>query len=165
MGIRGRPRKRLVGMKSVSGIVIRAGLKFENWIKNGGRALVISRSLNSPFPSKLSLFVLAWNKDLPSGSTRAARITKLPPLSTRRATCGEKESSQLAVMKNPHNTGVQPNDIVIFAGHLGMWKVVAPVNGSKADIRRNEGFDTRIVTARLERLTFMRRPGSPEYSY
>ena len=68
-------------------------------------------------------------------------------------------------MKNAHNTRVQPNDIVVFADHVGMWKVIAPVNGSKADIRRNEGFDTRIVTARLESLTLIRGAGSPEYSY
>ena len=69
------------------------------------------------------------------------------------------------VMKNAHKIRVQPNDIVIFANQLGTWKVVAPVNGSKADIRRNGGFDTRIVTARLESLTLIRGAGSPEYSY
>jgi hypothetical protein len=46
-----------------------------------------------------------------------------------------------------------------------MWKVVAPVNGSKADIRRSEGFDTRIITAPLETLTVVQRAGSPGYSY
>ena len=66
---------------------------------------------------------------------------------------------------NAQRTGIQPNDVVIVAGKLGMWKVVAPVNGSKADIRRKGSFDTRIVTARLQSLTFIRRAGSPEYGY
>ena len=43
--------------------------------------------------------------------------------------------------------------------------VVAPVNGSKADIRRKEGFDTAIVTAPLESLTVIRRALSPGYGY
>jgi hypothetical protein len=60
---------------------------------------------------------------------------------------------------------VQPNDIVVFANHAGTWEVVAAVNGSKADIRRSRGFDTRIVTAELESLTVVRRAGSPGYSY
>jgi hypothetical protein len=68
-------------------------------------------------------------------------------------------------MKNAHKTRVQPNDIVIFANQLGTWKVVASVNGSKADIRRNGCFDTRIITARLESLTLIRGAGSPEYGY
>jgi hypothetical protein len=66
---------------------------------------------------------------------------------------------------NAQKTIIQANDIVIFADETGMWKVVASVNGSKADIRRRIGFDTRIVTARLESLTLIRRAGSPEYSY
>jgi hypothetical protein len=57
------------------------------------------------------------------------------------------------------------NDLVVFADHAGTWKVVAPVNGSKADIRRSGGFDTRIVTAPLESLAVVRRVGSPGYSY
>lgn len=43
--------------------------------------------------------------------------------------------------------------------------VVAPVNGSKADIRRKEGFDTRIVTAPVESLTVIQQAGSPGYCY
>ena len=155
----------MVGMKISERLRDTGGPEIRGLDKHGCRALVIPLSLNSPSPSKLSPFVFAWNKDLPSGSTRAARITRLPRRSTRRATCGEKESSQAGVMKNAHNTRVQPNDIVVFADHVGMWKVIAPVNGSKADIRRNEGFDTRIVTARLESLTLIRGAGSPEYSY
>ncbi|MGA9576331.1 MAG: hypothetical protein WBV90_01810, partial [Terrimicrobiaceae bacterium] len=53
----------------------------------------------------------------------------------------------------------------VFANHPGTWKVVAAVNGSKADIRRSGGFDTRIVIARLESLTVVRRAGSPGYGY
>ncbi|MGA7394531.1 MAG: hypothetical protein WBL40_18215 [Terrimicrobiaceae bacterium] len=67
--------------------------------------------------------------------------------------------------QSSRKTRVQPNDIVLFANHAGTWKVVAAVNGSKADIRRSGGFDTRIVTARLESLTVVRRAGSPGYSY
>jgi hypothetical protein len=62
-------------------------------------------------------------------------------------------------------TRVQQNDLVAFASHAGTWKVVAPVNGSKADIRRSGGFDTRIVTASLENITVVQRAGSPGYIY
>ena len=47
------------------------------------------------------------------------------------------------------------NDIVVLAGEGGTWQVVAPVKRSKADIRRREGFDTRVVTA------FVRCANSP----
>jgi hypothetical protein len=57
------------------------------------------------------------------------------------------------------------NDIVVLAGERGTWQVVAPVNGSKADIRRREGFDTRVVTAFLENLTIIRCANSPGCSY
>ncbi len=53
------------------------------------------------------------------------------------------------------------NDIVVLAGERGTWQVVAPANGSKADIRRREGFDTRVVTAFLENLTIVRCANSP----
>ncbi len=62
-------------------------------------------------------------------------------------------------------TRVQQNDLVAFAGHAGTWKVVAPVNGSKADIRRSGGFDIRIVTAPLESVTIVQHAGSPGYIY
>ena len=142
-------------------------MKTSQWLRNivdkhECRALVISSSFNSPFRSKPSPFLFAWN--LPLGATHWAHITKLPSL-MRRVTCGERGSSQAAVMKSAHNKRVHPNDIVIFANQLGTWKVVASVNGSKVDIRRNGGFDTRIVTARLESLTLIRCAGSPEYSY
>jgi hypothetical protein len=60
---------------------------------------------------------------------------------------------------------VTQNDIVVLAGERGTWQVVALVNGSKADIRRKEGFDTRIVTAVLQNLTVVRCAGSPESNY
>ncbi|MGA7213369.1 MAG: hypothetical protein WBX20_04105 [Terrimicrobiaceae bacterium] len=60
---------------------------------------------------------------------------------------------------------VQQNDLVAFAHHPGTWKVVAPVNGSKADIRRSGSSDIRIVTAPLESVTLVRRAGSPGYAY
>ncbi|HEY5707009.1 MAG TPA: hypothetical protein VIS96_15715 [Terrimicrobiaceae bacterium] len=62
-------------------------------------------------------------------------------------------------------TRLQQNDLVTVAGHAGTWKVVAPVNGSKADIRRSGGFDIRIVTAPLHRVTVIRHAGSPGYFY
>jgi hypothetical protein len=46
----------------------------------------------------------------------------------------------------------QQNDLVTFANQSGTWEVLAAVNGSKADIRRRGGFDTRVVTAPLESL-------------
>jgi hypothetical protein len=60
---------------------------------------------------------------------------------------------------------VMQNDIVVLSGDWGTWQVMAPVNGSKADIRRRDGFDTRIVTALLENLTVLRCAGSPGCSY
>lgn len=60
---------------------------------------------------------------------------------------------------------VTQNDTVVLAGERGTWQVVAPVNGSKADIRRGEGFDTRVVTAVLKNLTVVRCAGSPGCSY
>jgi hypothetical protein len=60
---------------------------------------------------------------------------------------------------------VTHNDVVLLSGDWGTWQVMAPVNGSKADIRRREGFDTRIVTALLENLTVLRCAGSPGWSY
>lgn len=53
----------------------------------------------------------------------------------------------------------------LLAGRYGTWQVVAPVNGSKADIRRRDGFDTRVITALLKNLTVVRCADSPESSY
>jgi hypothetical protein len=60
---------------------------------------------------------------------------------------------------------VAQNDVVVLAGRHGTWKVVAPVNGTKADICRRASFDTRIVTATVENLTVVRRAGSPGCGY
>jgi hypothetical protein len=60
---------------------------------------------------------------------------------------------------------VTQNDIVVLAGERGTWQVVALVKGSKADIRRREGFDTRVVTVVLQNLTIVRCAGSPESNY
>ena len=92
-------------------------------------------------------------------------LSSRPASSVRMATIDGKASSQPAATQSSRKTRVQPNDIVVFANHAGPWKVIAAVNGSKADIRRSGGFDTRIVTARLESLTVVRRAGSPGYSY
>jgi hypothetical protein len=54
---------------------------------------------------------------------------------------------------------------VVLAGERGTWQVAAPVNGSKADIRRREGFDTRVVTDGLENLAVVRCAGSPGCDY
>ena len=54
------------------------------------------------------------------------------------------------------------NDVVVVTGKQGTWKVVAPVNGTKADIRRRATFDTRIVTVLVKHLRVVRRAGSPE---
>ena len=83
----------------------------------------------------------------------------------RIAACGGKVPSKPLAAKAFHQARVQQNDLVVFANHAGTWKVVAPVNGSKADIRRSEGFDTRIVTVPLEILTVVRRVGSSGYTY
>ncbi|HEY5778089.1 MAG TPA: hypothetical protein VIT00_05095 [Terrimicrobiaceae bacterium] len=79
------------------------------------------------------------------------------PTRTRRRVTHRKVSS--------HHPPVAHNDIVVLAHRQERWMVVAPVNGSKADIRRKEGFDTAIVTAPLESLTVIRRALSPGYGY
>lgn len=68
-------------------------------------------------------------------------------------------------MKEVRISRVAQNDVVVLDGRRGTWKVLAPVNGSKADIRRRGSFDTRVITARLESLTVVRRAGSPDYRY
>jgi hypothetical protein len=60
---------------------------------------------------------------------------------------------------------IAQNDVVVLEGRRGTWKVVAPVNGTKADIRRRGSFDTRIVTAWVESLTVVQRAGSPGSGY
>ena len=105
------------------------------------------------FPDRLRFFSF-W---------RLNRSSPAPPLTPRRAAPGEK------ALGNSHEatstTVLRQNDLVVFASHAGIWRVVAPVNRSKADIRMNEGFDTRIVTAPLECISLVRRAGSPSYRY
>ena len=60
---------------------------------------------------------------------------------------------------------VAQNDVVVVTGKQGTWKVVAPVNGTKADIRRRATFDTRIVTVLVKHLRIVRRAGSPGGDY
>ena len=62
-------------------------------------------------------------------------------------------------------TIVHHNDLVILAGKVGVWKVLTQVNGSMADIRRDDTPDTRVVTASLKRVTIVQRAGSPEYHF
>ncbi len=71
------------------------------------------------------------------------------------------------VRKSPFRmtTIVHQNDIVVLAGKRGVWKVFTQVNGSRADLWRTDAPDTRVVTAPLERVTVVRRAGSPEYEY
>jgi hypothetical protein len=96
------------------------------------------------------------------------RITRSPPASSsspRRAARGGKVSFVPPASKITSAATVEPNDLVELADHPGEWEVVAAVNGSKADIRRSGGFDTRIRTVDLERLRVVRRAGSPGYSF
>jgi hypothetical protein len=72
----------------------------------------------------------------------------------------ERGSAQHCFTAATHSDIAQ-NDVVTVAGKAGTWKVVAPVNGTKADLRKREGFDTRIVTTSVEKLTIIRRAGSP----
>jgi hypothetical protein len=62
-------------------------------------------------------------------------------------------------------TIVHQNDLVILAGKAGIWKVLTQVNGSMADIRRNDTPDTRVVTTSLQKVTVVQRAGSPGYGY
>jgi hypothetical protein len=62
-------------------------------------------------------------------------------------------------------TIVHQNDLVTLAGKAGVWKVLTQVNGTRADICRNDVRDTRIITAALTRVTIVQRAGSPGYSY
>ena len=95
---------------------------------------------------------------LPWPSWRTIRASPASSSTLRRTALGGKVPAA-------KSTRIQQNDLVLFANHEGTWRVVAPVNGSKADIRRSEGFDTRIITAPLESITVVRCAGSPGYSY
>ncbi|HVJ57943.1 MAG TPA: hypothetical protein VM574_08905 [Terrimicrobiaceae bacterium] len=62
-------------------------------------------------------------------------------------------------------TIVHHNDLVILAGKVGVWKVLTQVNGTRADVCRNDAPDTRVITAPLTRVSIIQRAGSPGYSY
>ena len=67
--------------------------------------------------------------------------------------------------KSGMSTTVHQNDLVTLAGKAGVWKVLTQVNGTRADICRNDAADTRVITASLARVTIVQRAGSPGYSY
>jgi hypothetical protein len=93
---------------------------------------------------------------------RCARFLPASPLMRRtKPATGQR----LPLGAPSSESGIQQNDLVAFAGHPGTWKVIAPVNGGKADICKNEGFDTHIITAPLASITIVRRAGSPDYNY
>ena len=98
---------------------------------------------------------------LPAGQTTRSS----PQCSSPRPRSTGKIALMPLVARPSLKRGVHLNDVVTLTNRAGTWTVVAPVNGSKADIRRSGGFDTRIVTAPLENLTIVRRAGSPGYSY
>lgn len=54
------------------------------------------------------------------------------------------------------------NDMVRFAGEF--WRVVATINGSKADLQRLHSSDPRIITVTVDGLQVVRRFGSPNFS-
>jgi hypothetical protein len=137
---------------------------FDSEALNPSGSLALSRSLSG---SKTGEF--GREADGSRGGQRLSlfgrpiRSSPAPPLTLRRAAPGEKV---LSGSPGPTSTTVlNQNDLVVFASHAGIWRVVAPVNRSKADIRMNEGFDTRIVTAPLECVSLVRRAGSPGYRY
>jgi hypothetical protein len=63
------------------------------------------------------------------------------------------------------STIVHQNDLVTLAGKVGLWKVLTQVNGTRADVCRNDASDTRVITAPLKRITVIQSAGSPGYSY
>jgi hypothetical protein len=113
-------------------------------------------------PLNLSLFGML-------GTGADARIVLSYFDRLKRSLLFSAERDQLALSAPTRKTvshgRVAQNDVVVLAGRHGTWKVVAPVNGTKADIRQRASFDTRIVTAPVENLTVVRRAGSPECGY
>jgi hypothetical protein len=99
------------------------------------------------------------------GTWRVTASSATSPTALRLTTSAAKTSAAPLAAAAVHPTRVQQNDLVVFADHADTWKVVAPVNGSKADIRRVAGFDTRVLTAPLESIRVVRRAGSPGYCY
>jgi hypothetical protein len=124
--------------------------------------------LRSSQDAKESFFSDRADADASQVPSPAWRVTRSPPASpssSRRATFGGKVLALPPAPKSWLEARVSQNDVVEYASHLGTWKVIAPVNGSKADICRNGSFDTRIVTVPLESLRVLRHAGSPGYSY
>ena len=117
-----------------------------------------SEPVDSPRTIREAGHAVYWNFQDPG--KRSAPV-ELPPWRTESiAAC------HLSPLNGePFSPRVTQNDIVVLAGERGTWQVVAPVNGSKADIRRREGFDIRVITAALENLTVVRCAGSPESNY
>ncbi|HEY5769371.1 MAG TPA: hypothetical protein VIS71_05940 [Terrimicrobium sp.] len=116
-----------------------------------------SRSISSPPPLHLS-----------SEVSERTRIFRLEAETAQVTSIHRKTTSVLSTplaTRSFQQNPVQQNDLVAFANRAGMWTVVAPVNGSKADLRRSEGFDIRIVTAPLESITVVQHAGSPGYGY
>jgi hypothetical protein len=74
-------------------------------------------------------------------------------------------SDNVRPQKSGMITIVHQNDLVILAGKVGVWKVLTQVNGTRADIYRNDAPDTRVITTPLKRVTIVQRAGSPGYSY
>jgi hypothetical protein len=74
-------------------------------------------------------------------------------------------SDNVRPQKSGMITIVHQNDLVILAGKVGVWKVLTQVNGTRADICRNDAPDTRVITTPLTRVTIVQRAGSPGYSY
>ena len=113
-------------------------------------------------------FLRVTRSNLARGAWPPWDVTRfLPPSPSTHQTSttgGERSSAPLRA-KALHEEDVLQNDLVAFADHPGSWKVVAPVNGSKVDICRSEGFDMRIVTVPLRSITVPHRPTSPGYSY
>jgi len=152
------PELRGLSVKECRTVVISGSLAFKPTYQ------LISRLT----PSRLASDARGRVRTTRTGADTAQLPTRSSPASPsthRRATCGGNVPSTPLAAKAFHETRVQQNDLVVFANHAGTWKVVAPVNGSKADIRRSGGFDTRIVTAPLEILTVVRRVGSPGCTY
>lgn len=145
----------------------------------GCRVQAISRSSgfqpSYPLILRPSPLALAWDGcagTALSGSTCADDTVRVPLQARQesdlpRCPAMESDTWGKGIISTSRLTQprVQSNDIVEFDNQPGTWEVVAPVNGSKADVRRSGGFDTRIVTARLESLIVVRRAGSPGYSY
>ena len=54
------------------------------------------------------------------------------------------------------------NDTVRLSGSPQLWKVIATINGSKADIQRLNDYNLEIITVTLDSIQVVRRFGSPD---